>query len=106
MILQMAYAEQFLMIFVRLAGKDRLEYRSDIYKAIKKMDLIDQELETLRMYIDIFYNEKLSVSVSGGRGEFTMTDHTPDATIEQDFIEDEIADKTNDPYGLLNSNSL
>ena len=39
--------------------------------------------------------------MSEGRGEFTMTDHTPDATIQQDLIEDAIADKTNDPYGLL-----
>lgn len=84
-----------------LVGKDRLEYRSDILRATKKMEINDLDRERLKMYLDRFYNEKLAVSVSNGRGEFTMTDHTPDPTIQEDMVEDALADQSNDPFGLL-----
>ncbi|HUV16739.1 MAG TPA: hypothetical protein VMW28_09280, partial [Pelolinea sp.] len=84
-------------------GDDKLELRGAIYLALKDIDIENQERESLQKKIDLFYNEKLLDSVSRGRGELTMIDHTPDKSLKQDFIEYGIADKENGHFGLINN---
>jgi hypothetical protein len=80
-------------------GPNRVEYRSALYQALDTMD--EPRRTHIRKYVDRFYNEKMGLSVSKGKGVYTFTDHDPNTPVDLDSRMDAQADRPNDPEGIL-----
>jgi hypothetical protein len=85
-------------------SNDDYEKRSELYKALGDLD--DTDRIVTRKYIDRFYNEKLGISVNGGRGCFTLDDHGLSTSSETIGKMDILADKDNNPIDLLSQDLL
>ncbi|MCL4257766.1 MAG: hypothetical protein KJZ53_04455 [Anaerolineales bacterium] len=88
----------------KLKNSKALEKRSLLYNAIEDID--PPEREEVRKYIDFFYNEKMGLSVSKGRGVYTISDHDEAISPIRDEEMASLADSTNSPVGLLGNNVL
>lgn len=78
------------------------ERRSDLYDAF--FEVVGRNfttLETFQKYVDRFYNEKVAYSLTQGRGVFTMSDDLPETGFREDAYSDDLADRGNDPEGVV-----
>lgn len=83
---------------------ERMEHRGSLYEAIGDLDITERE--DVRKYIDFFYNEKMGLSVSQGKGVYTITDHDKLTSPVEDERMVNLADSTNSTVGLLGNNVL
>lgn len=97
-------SEETLAYIRQKLNASALEKRSALYSAIEDIEPIERE--ELKKYIDFFYNEKMGLSVSKGRGVYTISDHDETISPARDEEMASLADSTNSDIGLLGNNVL
>jgi hypothetical protein len=91
--------EKILLHLENLIGLGGIESRSRLYYALANVN--EPTRTHVRKYVDRFYNEKIGLAVSGGKGVYTITDHDPRKLSIDDEELDALADNTNTSEGLL-----